>query len=74
METITTAHLKDNTALTPAGASASAREQDKNRRIGREIAYGLEQTLTCFATDFIDPPVSKAVQNGYDKWRKKSAA
>lgn len=37
----------------------------KSKRFGREIAYGIQQTLVCFATDFIDPIISKWYQNKY---------
>lgn len=36
--------------------------RDKERRFGRNIAYGIQQTITCFLTDFIDPIVGKWFQ------------
>lgn len=37
----------------------------RDKRTGREIAYGIQQTLACWVTDFIDPPVSKWFQNKF---------
>ncbi len=34
-------------------------------RLGRDISYGIQQTLACWATDFIDPPVSRYLQNKF---------
>lgn len=39
--------------------------KDKDRRFARDIAYGIQQTIACWATDFIDPPVSKFLQNTF---------
>lgn len=37
----------------------------REKRFGREIAFGLQQTLACWATDFIDPYIGKWYQNKY---------
>lgn len=47
------------------------RKQDKDRRFGRDIAYGIQQTFACWVTDFIDPPVSKFLQNKFGNQRHK---
>ncbi len=39
--------------------------RDEERRFGRNIAYGIQQTIACWATDFIDPFVSKWYQNRF---------
>lgn len=36
-----------------------------DKRFGREIAFGIQQTLTCFATDFFDPWIGKLYQNKF---------
>jgi len=46
-----------------AAAPPERPRNDEDRRFGREIAYGIQQTLACWATDFIDPPISKFIQN-----------
>ncbi len=40
-----------------------SRELPNDKRTGREIAFGIQQTLACWATDFIDPMVGKWFQN-----------
>ncbi|MDX2074016.1 MAG: hypothetical protein SFX19_06600 [Alphaproteobacteria bacterium] len=48
------------------GESEEARKKrDDDHRFGRQIAYGIQQTIACWATDFIDPPVSKFLQNTF---------
>jgi hypothetical protein len=39
--------------------------QSKDKRFGRQVAFGIQQTLACWATDFIDPPVSRWLQNNF---------
>jgi hypothetical protein len=40
-----------------------SRDLPKDKRTGREIAFGIEQTIACWATDFIDPAVGQWFQN-----------
>lgn len=47
------------------GSIKVRQEQTHDERVGRDIAFGIQQTLTCWATDFIDPPVSRFLQNRY---------
>jgi hypothetical protein len=47
------------------------RMNDKDRRFGRDIAYGIQQTIACWVTDFIDPPVSKFLQNTFGNKKHK---
>lgn len=42
-----------------------SRELPRDKRTGREIAFGIQQTLACWATDFIDPYISQWYQNKY---------
>lgn len=37
----------------------------KQSRLGEDLSFGLQQTLFCWATDFIDPVVSKWFQDKY---------
>lgn len=46
-------------------AAKEEKKDDQDRRFGREIAYGIQQTIACWATDFIDPPVSAFLQNKF---------
>jgi hypothetical protein len=41
------------------------KEDSEDKRMGRNIAFGLQQTLACWATDFIDPPISRWLQNKF---------
>jgi hypothetical protein len=41
------------------------KEDSEDKRMGRNIAFGLQQTLACWATDFIDPPISRWLQNRF---------
>jgi hypothetical protein len=50
---------QDNAAsVTPADAKELAR-----RQFGEDIAFGLQQTVACWATDFIDPVVGEKIQH-----------
>ena len=42
-----------------------SRKLPSDKRFGREIAFGIQQTLACWATDFIDPYIGKWYQNKY---------
>lgn len=46
-------------------SAEEARRKDPNRRFGREIAYGIQQSIACWATDFIDPVISKWYQKNH---------
>jgi hypothetical protein len=46
-------------------STVRSRDLPENKRIGREIAFGVQQSLVCWATDFIDPIVSKLYQDKY---------
>ena len=41
------------------------RAETRAEKIGREISFGIQQTLACWATDFIDPFVNKWFQNRF---------
>ncbi len=43
----------------------ASKDLPRDKRTGREIAYGIQQTFACWATDFIDPPVSKWFQTKF---------
>ncbi len=43
----------------------ASKDLPRDKRTGREIAYGVQQTFACWATDFIDPPVSKWFQTKF---------
>jgi hypothetical protein len=45
---------------TPAPASPQNAE---SKQTARDIAFGVQQTFACWATDAIDPPLSKFIQN-----------
>ncbi len=55
----------ENTTAAPD--DAEQKKRDSNQRFGRQIGFGIQQTLACWATDFIDPYVSKWFQNKYGK-------
>lgn len=38
---------------------------DERQQLGQDIAFGVQQTLACWATDAIDPPLSKFIQNRF---------
>ncbi|MFO0388569.1 MAG: hypothetical protein ACK502_02460 [Alphaproteobacteria bacterium] len=40
-----------------------SRDLPKDKRTGREISFGIQQTIACWATDFIDPAVGQWFQN-----------
>lgn len=40
-------------------------KKERDRRTGREVAFGVQQTFACWLTDFIDPPVSRWFQNKF---------
>ena len=40
-----------------------SRELPNDKRAGREISFGIQQTIACWATDFIDPAVGQWFQN-----------
>ena len=62
------------TQVQPATAAptdaATADKQDKHRfnrdAFGKDISYGVQQTLACFATDFIDPFVGDKIQQAME--------
>ncbi|MGE0754031.1 MAG: hypothetical protein AB7L92_02600 [Alphaproteobacteria bacterium] len=39
--------------------------KERDKRVGREVAFGIQQTFACWVTDFIDPPVSKWFQTKF---------
>jgi hypothetical protein len=41
------------------------KSDSEDKRMGRNIAFGIQQTLACWATDFIDPPISRWLQNKF---------
>lgn len=43
----------------------TANDRSRDERLGHEIAFGIQQTMACWATDFIDPPVSRYLQNRF---------
>lgn len=43
------------------------------KKLDDDIGFGIEQTIFCFVTDFIDPFVGGRVQNMYDAWGKLNA-
>lgn len=43
------------------------KDEKDTKRFGEDIAFGLQQTVTCLATDFIDPFVSAWVQRRLGK-------
>ena len=51
--------------LTDSGAEVPSRLLPADKRFGREISFGIQQTLACWATDFIDPYVGKWYQNRF---------
>lgn len=58
--------MSDDDALLP---DVPSRDLPKDKRFGREISYGIQQTFACWATDFIDPVLGMWIQN---KWGDKS--
>lgn len=66
-ETITTSSEKPYTDNDPNVDHSDVRSRDlpENKRIGREIAFGVQQSAICWATDFIDPIVSRWYQKSY---------
>lgn len=51
----------------PEFVAIERRKRNPDKRFGREIAYGIQQTLTCWATDFLDPPISAWYQKNFGK-------
>ncbi len=51
------------TALTET--KAMPEKESSSVYIGKALAFGGQQTAACFSTDFIDPPVSRYLQNRY---------
>ena len=39
-----------------------ARTAEDSKKFGEDIAFGIQQTLACWATDFIDPYVGAKIQ------------
>lgn len=51
----------ETTQETPEGNKAKS----PGRRTARDIAFGIQQTIACWLTDFIDPLISKWFQNRF---------
>lgn len=47
----------------PPKSETPSKELPRDQRVGREISFGIQQTLACWATDFIDPVVGRWFQN-----------
>ena len=49
-------------ATAPAVVPKKSKAEIKRDKLGKDISYGMQQTLACFATDFIDPFVGEKIQ------------
>ncbi len=49
----------------PFLSDTPSRQQSRDKRVGREISFGIQQTLACWATDFIDPVVGSWYQKKF---------
>ena len=54
-------------ALPPDVPLETPKKRTKEQRLAHEVSYGLKQTLTCWATDFLDPPISSWYMKHFGK-------
>jgi hypothetical protein len=45
--------------------TAETDAETKRKKFGEDIAFGMQQTLTCWATDFIDPYIGEKIQDRF---------
>lgn len=64
-------HIPDTKETEEGVSQLHVHNETRDQRIGREIAFGIQQTLACWATDFIDPYVGKWFQNKYGNQEHK---
>lgn len=49
------------------------KKKEDREKLGKDIAFGIQQTAACFATDFIDPIVGQKIQKRFEDATHKAA-